>query len=119
MQEEVSLNAEAALANLRKKHNDAMAELTEQLDIAQKGRVKLVPINIIALRLIKTSRVPQKKNRIFSINFANDKQKFRIEKEKNSLQREFDDLQDQYDLEAKQRQNLEKLIKQVKFKINF
>ncbi|VBB30087.1 unnamed protein product [Acanthocheilonema viteae] len=39
--EEVSLKAETALANLRKKQNDAMAELSEQLDTVQKGRAKI------------------------------------------------------------------------------
>uniref|UniRef100_A0A0R3RFG9 Myosin head n=1 Tax=Elaeophora elaphi TaxID=1147741 RepID=A0A0R3RFG9_9BILA len=39
--EEISLNAETTIANLRKKHNDAMAELSEQLDTVQKGRIRL------------------------------------------------------------------------------
>ncbi|VDK74209.1 unnamed protein product [Litomosoides sigmodontis] len=39
--DEVSLNAEIAIANARKKHNDAMAELSEQLDSVQRGRVKI------------------------------------------------------------------------------
>ncbi|VDK63901.1 unnamed protein product [Onchocerca ochengi] len=39
--EEVSLNAETALANLRKKHNDAVAELSEQLDSIQKARIRI------------------------------------------------------------------------------
>lgn len=42
-----------------------------------------------------------------------------MEKEKGSLQREIDDLRSQCDLEVKQRQNAEKLVKQVEFRKNF
>nr|CRZ24364.1 BMA-MYO-5 [Brugia malayi] len=39
--EEVSLNAETAIANLRKKHNDAMVELSGELDSTQKERIRM------------------------------------------------------------------------------
>uniref|UniRef100_A0AAF5PU14 Myosin motor domain-containing protein n=1 Tax=Wuchereria bancrofti TaxID=6293 RepID=A0AAF5PU14_WUCBA len=74
--EEVSLNAEIAVANLRKKHNDAMVELSGELDSAQKERI-------------------------------------RMEKEKGSLQREIDTLRNQCDIEAKQRQNVDRFAKQL------
>jgi hypothetical protein len=40
IQEETSLNQESALAAMRKKHNDAVAELGDQLDQVQKSRAK-------------------------------------------------------------------------------
>ncbi|VDK27060.1 unnamed protein product [Gongylonema pulchrum] len=39
--EEASISAETALSGLRKKHNDAVAELSEQLDSVQKARVRV------------------------------------------------------------------------------
>ena len=39
--EDAAINSENAMAALRKKHNDAVAELSDQLDTVQKMRAKL------------------------------------------------------------------------------
>lgn len=36
----MALNSEAAMGALRKKHNDAVAELSDQIDVIQKARAK-------------------------------------------------------------------------------
>uniref|UniRef100_A0A914R2N3 Uncharacterized protein n=1 Tax=Parascaris equorum TaxID=6256 RepID=A0A914R2N3_PAREQ len=42
VEEEMALNSEAAMGALRKKHNDAVAELSDQLDTIQKARAKFI-----------------------------------------------------------------------------
>lgn len=104
------MQAEISLAALRKKHNDGMAELSDQLDAVHKARTKYVAVfaNLNFLYVIFENNFL-----IFFLSFRIFWFFFRLEKEKLSLQKELEELQISADTELRQRQSLDRMVKQV------
>lgn len=97
--EEANMNHEGQLAGLRKKHNDAVAEMGEQLDQLQKSKAKYKIYIVSCFREI-----------IYIIYI-------RIEKDKAQMQREVEELHATMDHESKGKQEAERVCKTYELQV--
>jgi len=101
--EESNVQHDNQLGILRKKHNDAVAEMGDQLDQLQKQKSKSVVEDCIDVVTSSSS----------SASHHHHHPSLRMDKDRQYQTRTLEDLNSQLDSECKSKGNMEKLVKQL------